>query len=494
MTPASERPSRLEKLLQIVTEVRGGEGPTALLLTLNVFLLLSAYYVIKPVREALILAQEGGANLKSYLGGAIAIALLFAVPAYARFARTLPRNRLVVGVTLFFVSHILGFFLASLVPGLRSDLGVVFFIWVGIFNMMVVAQFWAFANDIYTEEQGQRLFALLGLGASVGAAAGSQLTSALAELLGTYNLLLVAAGLLSVCALLSQIVHQRDVAEDAARPAPPPVNPAATTTPKKTSGAFQLVWEHRYLSLIAAFSLVFTAVNTNGEYILGRLVKAEAKAQVARTVDPAQVAAFLAQPEADAELSAWFEAKGAKEYPGQNLAEVRQEVAEAVLLDGLTRDRIGKTYADFFLWVNVLGVLLQTFLVSRIVKALGLSRAFLIFPVMALFSAGATALFPVFAVLRIGKTAENATDYSLNNTLRNMLWLPTTKEMKYQAKQAVDTFFVRMGDVSSAVLVYVGAELLGWTVRGFAISNLVAIMGWLVLAVAIGREHRRLHP
>lgn len=493
MSAPAEPRSRLEQLLQIVTEVKSGEGPTALLLTLNVFLLLSAHYVIKPVREALILAQEGGANLKSYLGGAIAIALLFAVPAYARFARTLPRNRLVVGVTLFFVSHIVGFYLASLFPGLRGSLGVVFFIWVGIFNMMVVAQFWAFANDIYTEEQGQRLFALLGLGASVGAAAGSQLTAALAELLGTYNLLLVAAALLGVCALLSQVVHQRESSREAPAGVPKPTASAPTAAPK-TSGAFQLVWEHRYLSLIAAFSLVFTAVNTNGEYILGRLVKSEAKAQAAATVDEAQVAAFLATPEADAELAAWFEAKGAKEYPSQALDQVRPQVAKAVLIDGLTRDRVGKTYGEFFAWVNWIGFFLQTFLVSRIVKALGLSRAFLIFPVMALFSAGATALFPLFAVFRIGKTAENATDYSLNNTLRNMLWLPTTKEMKYQAKQAVDTFFVRMGDVSSAVLVYLGAELLGWTVRGFAISNLVAITGWLALAVAIGREHRRLHP
>lgn len=481
------RRSPLEQFLGLIADVEPGEGPTVVLLTVNVFLLLTAYYVIKPVREALILAQEGGANLKSYLGAAIAVALLFAVPAYARFARTLPRNRLVVGVTLFFVSHVLLFYGASLLPSLRGHLGVVFFVWVGIFNMMVVAQFWAFANDIYTEAQGKRLFAIVGLGASVGATAGSQLASVLSRALGTFPMLLVAAGLLAVCALLSQVVHQREEHR------PAPSGPSEPAPPASGSGAFRLVLEHRYLRLIAAFSLVFTLVNTNGEFILGRLVKAEAKITAAAQVTAADVEAFLRRDDAEAELSAWFQDKGGAQFQGRTLAEVRPEVAQRVLLEAKTRDQIGQTYGDFFFWVNALGFVIQILLVSRLVKWLGVPRAFLIFPAIALLSAGATAIAPVLAVFRVGKTAENATDYSLNNTLRNMLWLPTTREMKYQAKQAVDTFFVRMGDVSSALLVYLGSELLGLEVRGFALIAVVFIAGWLVLALAIGQEHRRLH-
>jgi AAA family ATP:ADP antiporter len=101
-------------------------------------------------------------------------------------------------------------------------------------------------------------------------------------------------------------------------------------------------------------------------------------------------------------------------------------------------------------------------------------------------------LFPLFHVLRAGKVAENATDYSLNNTLRHMLWLPTTREMKYKAKQAVDTFFVRMGDVTSAGMVYVGAELLSRGVRTFAILNIVLVVGWLWLARSIVTANRRM--
>ena len=94
--------------------------------------------------------------------------------------------------------------------------------------------------------------------------------------------------------------------------------------------------------------------------------------------------------------------------------------------------------------------------------------------------------------MRISKIAENATDYSINNTSRHMLWLPTTTEMKYQAKQAVDTFFVRMGDVGSAVTVAVLAGALGLGIRSFAVANIVLIVGWMLLARAILKERKAL--
>ena len=204
--------SPLERALGIVTEVKAGEGVTALLLTFNVFLLLTAYYVIKPVREGLVLAMKSGAEYKSYLSAAIAVALLVAVPAYARVANRLPKNKLVAGVTLFFASHLVVFWGLSKIPSAEQNLGLVFYVWVGIFNMMVVAQFWAFANDLYTPEQGKRLFALVGIGASVGAALGAYVTSFLKDTLGLgiYELLLVSGVLLVGCAALTQMAHARE--------------------------------------------------------------------------------------------------------------------------------------------------------------------------------------------------------------------------------------------------------------------------------------------
>jgi AAA family ATP:ADP antiporter len=114
-----------------------------------------------------------------------------------------------------------------------------------------------------------------------------------------------------------------------------------------------------------------------------------------------------------------------------------------------------------------------------------------VLPIIAFGDALAVAVLPVLAVLRVGKVIENASDYSFNNTARNMLWLPTSAEAKYKAKQAVDAFFVRFGDVSSALLVALVSGVLHLGVRTFAVVNLVLIGGWLLLILAIARLHAR---
>lgn len=483
----------LELALSGFTEVRKGEGPTALLLTLNVFLLLTAYYFIKPVREALILAMKGGAEYKAYMGGAIAIALLFAVPAYARAASKFARNRLVVGVTLFFVSHLGLFYVLSNIAAARQYLGLLFYLWVGIFNMMVVAQFWAFANDVYDEEAGKRLFPLIGIGASTGAALGSGVAGVLIEPLGVYQMLLLAGALLGLCAFITQVVHVRETRRAEAAPAPAESTEPkkdAPPAPKEKSGAFGMVFKYRYLTLLAVFSLTFTFVNTNGEYMLGKLIAADAVETAKAEVTAADAALWLQTAENVATAKAHY-TENADDFGGQAFEAVQTEVALDVLRGKKTGSLIGTAFSNFFFYVNILGVLLQMFVVSRLVKYAGFKVSFFILPVIAFADALAMAIVPALAILKIGKTAENATDYSLNNTLRNMLWLPTTKDMKYKAKQAVDTFFVRMGDVSSALLVALGAAL-SWQIRAFAISNVVLVAVWLFVAAAIVREQVKL--
>jgi AAA family ATP:ADP antiporter len=449
-TPALEvaRPSLLDRVLGIVTEVRAGEGLTAVLLAAALLLLLMAYYMIKPLREALILQHPGGAEYKSWLGAAIAVLLLFVVPAYSKLADRLPRNRLVSGVTLFFAAHMALFYLASVTPGLRESLilAVVFFVWIGIFNMMVVAQLWAFANDIYDQERGKRLFVIVGLG-SFGAVVGSAANAALSRVMDMFALLLVSAAALAGVALIVQFVHRREKA--AARrtdEAQMDEAPSRLGDDHDTSGAFALVMHHKYLLLIAGFSLVFSFVNTNGEYMLSKLVQATASAKV---------------------------------------------TAGTLRADEL-RSFISDRYNTLSIAVNIISFVLQSLVVSRLLKRVGFGPAFFIFPFIALLDGAAVAIAPVLGVLFIGKIAENSADYSLNNTLRNMLWLPTTREMKYKAKQAVDTFFVRMGDVASGAWVVIGAGVLGIGVRGFALTNVVLAAVWLWLALMIVREQRQL--
>jgi AAA family ATP:ADP antiporter len=205
--------SPLERVLGLFAEVRSGEARVVLLLALNVFLILTAYYIIKPVREALILTVDGGAELKSYAAAGQGLLLLGAVPVYAWLASRVSRRRLINAVTLFFVSNLVLFFLLmKITPDSSRLLALGFFLWVGVFNLMVPAQFWSFANDVYTVEQGKRLFAIVAFGASVGAVLGSNIADRLIQPLGLDQLLLVSGGLLLVSLAVTGLVEnlQRD--------------------------------------------------------------------------------------------------------------------------------------------------------------------------------------------------------------------------------------------------------------------------------------------
>ncbi len=434
-TKEHKRP--LERLLGLFAEVRAGEGNTALLLLLNIFLILTSYYIMKPVREALILAS-GGAELKAYMSAGQTFLLLFTVPLYAKLVNRLPRKKLLNYVTLFFVAC-LGLF--YILAQAEVPLGVIFFLWIGIFNVSVVAQFWSFANDIYTPEQGKRLFAIVAFGASAGAVLGPTVASALIEPIGPYQLLLVAGILLALSLILTNYV---DSSEKQRQHTHDSLADVEAEKPTGAQSAYKLVFKSRYLLCIALLILFLNWVNTTGEYILGRLVTAAAAESVA----------------AQAGMS--------------------------------TEKFIGKFYADFYQIVNIVGLVVQLFLVSRILKYVGVRAALLILPTIAFVGYAFAAFFPILSIIRWAKTGENATDYSLQNTLRGVLFLPTTREEKYKAKQAIDTIFVRAGDVLSAVLVYAGTTWLAFRTEHFAMFNLGLVIVWVVLAVIVGREFRRL--
>ena len=443
-----------DRLLNLFAEVHPGEAGSALMLTASVFLLLTSYYVIKPVREALILTS-GGAEVKSYAAAGQAVLFLFAVPAYARLASRLPRLRLIGTVTLFFAGCLVAFYLLAQTG---VPVAIPFYLWVGIFNMMIVAQFWSFAIDVYSPAEGQRLFAILGFGASAGAVFGSFAAGRLFAPLGVHQLLLLAAGLLLASLGLTHAAAARR-RQDALRapmgrpaPAAPSAAPRAEAQapaderPLGRTGAFALIRRNRYLWLIAALMVLANWVNTTGEYLLGRVVRAAA-----------------------------------------------QSAVDAGTAGGLTTGQlIGTFYADFFTVVNMVGLVTQLFLVSRLIKHLGVRICVLILPAVALGGYFLLAFLPVLAVVRWAKTAENATDYSLQNTVRNVLWLPTSREEKYKAKQAIDTICVRSGDVLSAALVYVGAGLLSFSITDFALVNLVLVALWLAVAAATGRRYQQL--
>jgi ATP:ADP antiporter, AAA family len=444
--PDPGRKSVMERVLSIFAPVNGGEGRNVLLLTANIFFLMTAYYIIKPVREALILS-EWGAEAKIYTSAGQAVLLLVVVPLYSRLAGAVNRRRLITSVLLIFMGCLVAFYFLALV---RVPLGIPFYLWVGIFNVMVVAQFWSFANDIYTTEQGKRLFAIVGFGMSSGAVFGSFITGRLIEPLGVYQLLLLSGALLAVSLALTLVVDSGAGAKKSKK-----------ASVKSGRSGFALVFESRYLLLIALMMVLANIVNTTGEYILGKRVAADARAAVPEVVVT----------------------------EGMSMVEV-------AMANEIRQDEIGvitgKFYSGFFNLVNLAGMLTQLFLVSRIVRWGGVHWAILILPVVALGGYVLMGLFPLLVVTRWAKTAENSTDYSLQNTVRNMLFLPTTREQKYQAKQAIDSFFVRAGDMLAALLVLLGTSVWHLSVGGFAWVNVSLALIWIWVAVLIGRRYRSL--
>jgi len=422
---ATARKSGLDRALSVFADVRGGEGMTAILMLVNIFLLLICYSVIKTIREPLILLG-GGAEVRSYAAAGQALLLMGFVPAYSWFASRVNRARLLVGVTLFFVVCI-ELFAGAVAAGVPY-VGVAFFIWVGIFNMSLVAQFWSFANDLYSKEAGDRLFPIIVMGMTAGAPVGSFVAARLFRIGMSPQLILqLSAVLLSICVVLYLRINARETSRGESRQT------------LAAGGGFSLVLGNRYLRLIAALVILLNVVNTTGEYLVAKLLTLHVK--------------------------------------------------ELALLDPSFDKQafIGAFSGTYQFWVNIGAFALQAFVASRLVKYKGMRGVLLALPLIALGGYTIIAAGVGFSVVRWIKTAENATDYSIMNTARQLLWLPTTLEEKYKAKQAIDTFFVRTGDLASAALVYVGSGVLHLSISQFATVNIVLTLVWLGVALMLLR-------
>lgn len=420
----------LARVFRPLSRVEPHEAVTVALMTAAAFLLLTAYYLLKTVREPLILL-EGGAEVKLYARAAQALLMAGVVHVYGELAQRVGRMKLLAYVFVFFLSNLALF---ALLAAADVSIGLAFFLWVGVFSYTVVAQFWGLAADIYDEEQGKRLFPVIGGGSSVGAVAGARLAKSLVPL-GAPTLMGVALAILVVCVGIVVWVERRAIAarahERAERPESHPDEPLAR------EGAFRLLARDRYLLLIAGLVVLLNWVNSSGEYLLDRTL-----------------------------------------------------VLAAHAAGGDEKAFIGAFKADYYAWYNGIGLVLQLFAVSRVFHLVGVRAALFVMPIFSLVAYGSAVFFPVLAVMRLVKIGENGLQYSLQDTTRNALFLVATRVEKFVGKTAVDTIAVRVGAILSALVVWLGVHM-GWRTRTFAILDVVLAALWIASAVAVGREHRR---
>ncbi len=443
-----------ERLLGLFTEVRAGEGTTALLMFANVFLILCAYYFVKPLREGWIAISDisglSKMEVKAYSSFVQSFFLLFVVGWYARLAGRWDRVTLITRATLFCISNLVIFWFLQ--PGYFFEAlpisGIIFYVWVGMFGVFVVAQFWTFCADVYTDERGKRMLPMIAIGATSGAAAGSWIVSQLVSsgIVDSEMLLLLATVPLFVSIVLTKIADSRE---------PRAVSPPARDKKKDKGAGFllsgaRLVLLSRFLLAAALVTLLTNWVNTNGENLLFRVIQETLAGQAAE-----------------------------------------QGMTDSSAVLEFTRDGTTIFYGNFFFWVNIVALLLQAFVASRLLKYGGFATIALMLPVVALLSYTAMALLPILAIVKMMKIAENATDYSINNTARHVLWLPVSSEMKLRGKPAIDTLYVRLGDGLAAVTVLVGVQLLAMSTRSFFIFNVSLVLCWLAFTFMMIREHRK---
>ncbi len=435
---AAPSPGLIDRVLRIVGDVRAGEGTKALVLASTVFVLLGAYYLLKVARDALVLSAFD-AETKAYLSAVQAIILIPVVEAYGWLSQRFGRTRLVTAATLFFAVQLPIF--AALYFG-EVVIGAFFFVWVGIFNVFVIAQFWAFANDVYNEEQGRRLFAVIGLGSSLGAIVGSYGAGPLGDVIGTMGLLLVPAGLLVLSLLGIRWVHSHTPAHEKDAKDAKDAKHAKKGHEKGGRSAIALLFSDRYLVMIAVMWILLNWVNTIGEYLLDVVML--------------------------------------------------EQLAEGGVTGPTLEARIGDFKSDYFFWFNVIGFALQLLIVGRLMKRGGAGLAIAILPIVSLLgqvgmAVTGVALMAVF----VHKVAENSVNYSVQNTGRNALFLVTSDEVKYKVKVLVDSVGQRAGDVLAAVTIGVAAGMMHLSPIGFvALSGAVTIV-WVAVTIALAREHNR---
>ncbi|MFT5579458.1 MAG: AAA family ATP:ADP antiporter [Paraglaciecola psychrophila] len=424
----------LEKFLTLFTRVRPGEGIAVAVLFSHGFLVMGCYYLLRPLREALILS-DGSAELRSYAAAFQAVALLLVMPLYSWLFRRRGNMLMIQWVNVFFVFNLALFAIAG-ITGFRFNF--LFFIWVGLFNVMVIAQFWAFAADLFNVKAGQRLFAVIAVGCSLGAIAGARLSGLLLEPFGPYGVMLIACVVLASTLIISTIAP-KVIPQDSRSIAS---NKDEGEKLKSWLGGFQVVFNSHYLMAIAALVVLLNWLMSNGDYILNQFVQSE-------------VMSVLGENASVDERALWM----------------------------------GEFFSNFYSLLNIGVFFIQLFLVSRLFLWAGVHVAILILPVVLSGGFLLIGLLPLFALSQLVLGTQKALDYSLMNTTRNALFLTATKSEKYEGKTTIDTFFVRFGDVFSAVAIFIVVSA-GLGASSFIGLNILLSIVLFAIAWYIGHQYR----
>lgn len=390
------------------------------------FCLLSAYFVLRPVREAM--GIEGGVKDLPWLFLATFGAMLGAMPLYWALVSRFPRRVFIPVVYHFFTVNLLLFYLALMSrPEHVVVTGRVFFVWVSVFNLMAVTVFWSFMADIFTNEQGRRLFGFIAGGGSLGALFGSLLTSVLTVRIGYPHLLLISAALLEAAVICMGRVGRR---------APRRAGAEAAVLDRKPIGGglvsgFLAIVESPYLLAICGYMLLATYTGTVLYFAQGTIV-----------------------------------------------SEAIQDTDERVRLF---------SWINFA--VQSLTLVLQIFVAARIIRAIGVGFTLIILPLVYAAGFSTLAAAPTLAVVVVFQVLRRGTAYGVAKPTKETLFTLVGDEEKYKSKSFIDTVVFRGGDALAGWL-FAGLRGLGLSLGAVSVVTLPVAGVWVWLGLFLGRKQR----
>ena len=423
--PAAESP-----LLRRLIDVRPGEVASLLWASFFCFSAFFAYAVLRPIRDAM--GAESGVENLPWLFSATLVAMLLANPPYAALVARLPRVRFISYTYRFFEANLIAFFLLFLLGGtaVQKWAGGVFFVWTSVFNLFVVSVFWAFMVDVFTREQGKRLFGFIAAGATIGSMLGSSVPAFLAERVGATPLLLVSVVLLELAVFamrqLSELATTLKTATGV-RADEAPIGGGVLSGLQRTLSS-------PYLLNVSLYMLLYTFTST---------VLYFQQVDIAAT---------------------YFDSRGARTA----------------------------FFGRVDLAVNALTLVTQLFLTSRVLGALGVALTLCILPLFSLLGFAWLGVMPTIAAIVALQVTRRATNFAIARPTREVLYTVLSREDKYKAKSLIDTAVYRLGDQVGAWS-YAGLGALGLALSGIALYVAVPVSAaWLANAFWLGRRQERL--
>jgi len=418
----------MKKLFSKIVDVKPNEVRALWLSFVFFFVVLAGYYVIRPIRDNI------GANNFENLWWMFTVVLITMIAANALFSaivsRMSRRRFIPIAYRFFIVNLVIFFFLMRMAPpGKQPWVDGCFFVWVSVFNLFATTVFWSFMTDLFTTEQGKRLFGFIAVGGSLGGILGPIITASLVHHVSTDVLLLICAAMLEVAAQTVRFFPAEFRTQD-------PHGESAVAE-KPIGGG---IWEgithicrSPYLFGLFLFILLYTLTSTWTYFQQADLTKIGFTDRAART-------AFFAK-------------------------------------------------LDFS--VNTLTLLLQIFLTGRLMKFLGVTVTLLFMPVLSLFGFAAMGIAPVIAMLATFQVARRASTFAFMRPAREVLFIVLRREDKYKAKSFIDTFGYRCGDQLGAWS-YSGLQAGGLGLSAISFIAVPIVAGWCALGVWLGRKQRAL--